>query len=333
MINNSGHVYPTWAATRILKLSLVCALAGAASGTAVAQIYPDKPVRLVLPGAPGSGADTVTRLLAEGLSARWKQPVLVEHKPGANGVIAARSVLSSPSDGYTFLVGLVSYTVIPFLQKDVPFDLMRDFRPVSLLATSPVALGISSTMRATSMPELLSECRASAVPCSIGYGEGLTQLSGVLLAQQTGLTLTQVPYKGTAPMIVDLAGGHVQIAFTTPAGWAAQVASGKARVLAIAGSQVSSILPKVPTAAQAGLKDLSIESWFGLLAPAQVSDAMVRKVQADIHAVLSQPELRAKLVALDIYPVGSTSLEFGNLLQKELKKWQEVTRKAGIQPE
>lgn len=316
----------------MLRLALLIA-AFCTAGSAAAQAYPDKPVRLILPGAPGSGADQLTRMLADGLSTKWNQRVLVENKPGANGVLAASSLLTAPSDGYTFLISLVTYTVIPYLQKNIPFDLVRDFRPVSLLATSPVAIGVSSSMRSTTLQELLAECRTSSAPCSIGYGEGLTQLAGVLLAQQSGLKLTQVPYKGTAPMIVDLAGGHVQIAFTTPAGWAAQAAAGKARVLAITGPQRSTILPNVPSAADAGMKDLNIETWFGLMASAKTPDSIVRKVQADIHAVLSNSETKTRLAALDLYVVGSSPEEFGNLLQRELRRWQEVARIAGIQPQ
>ncbi|MCC6474566.1 MAG: tripartite tricarboxylate transporter substrate binding protein [Burkholderiales bacterium] len=316
-----------WAVT----LAGACLLISTA--TVLAQGWPGKPVRFVVPFAPGGGNDILARVVGERLGAALGQPVVVDNRPGAGGNIGAELVARSAPDGYTQLVAAHATLVInPHMYARVPFDPVKDFAPVGLMGALPVVLAVHADVPAASVRELIA--LAKARPGGLAYasaGSGTPHhLAAEMFKSQTGTSMVHVPFKGGAPAAAELLSGRVQVMFAPINNIAPYLKSGKLRVLAAAGERRVQMLPDVPTIAEAGLPGYAVENWIGLAAPAGTSQEIIRRLNAEIGNALAQGEVRQKLNALGIEPVTATPAQMAATIVSELARWGSVIRNAGI---
>jgi tripartite-type tricarboxylate transporter receptor subunit TctC len=306
------------------------------AGTALAQNYPTKPVRLVVPFGPGA-PDSVGRLLAAGLQDQLHQPFVVENKPGANGIIGTQTVTSAAPDGYTLLVTSTSIVVNPSMQKTLPYDLSKDIAPITNIATGEaLILGVNTSVPAKNVQELIALSKQPGSRLSYGSpGVGNTlHLASELFKARTGMVMEHVPYKGAGPAIAALIGGEIQVMIMTPPLSLPHIRSGKIRPLAYTHSRRASFLPDVPTMKEAGVNGMEIDGgWYGLFAPAGTPPAIVEKLQAATRAAVNDPKLRERFEALALTPVGNAPAEFRKFFFEQIKAYAEMVRVAGIQPE
>ena len=307
-------------------------LIGAATLT-TAQTWPSKPVRIVIQFPPGGSTDVVARILAQTLSTSLGQPVLVDNRPGADGVIAADHVIRSDADGHTFfLASNTPMMQVPLLKKNPPYDPVKSFTPVSLVGRYVYVLVVHPAVPAKDVGELLAHARA--YPGKLGYGSysGVTQLMHNRL-KSAGADMTLVPYKGEAPTIVDILGNHVQLAFATPISTLAHIKEGKLRALAVLLPKRSTLLPAVPTAVEAGLPPFNAGTWAVLLGPARLPPEIAQRMNKELNAAMQRPDVREKIEKLGFDLAGSTPDEVAAFLQEQLQAWGRAFREAGMQPE
>jgi len=297
-----------------------------------AQDYPTRPVRIVVPFAPGGPNDIIVRLVAQKLTETWSQPFVVENRPGAGGNIGTDFVAKAAPDGYTLLsVGPGSLIINPLIGK-VPYDTARDFAPVTLMARAPNALVAHPSLPAGSVKELIELARSQ--PGRVNYGSGgngsTPHLAGAMFAAMAGVALTHVPYKGTAPATADLIGGQVQIAFLGIPSVLPHVKSGKLRVLAVTGKRRSPELPGVPTVDEAGVPGYELSPWYGLLAPAGTPRAVVVRLGDEVSRVVRASEMKEKLAVQGAEVTGGSPEEFAALIQADTSTWSRVVKDARI---
>ncbi len=306
----------------------------AATG-AFAQPYPARPVRLIVPTTPGGSVDTLARTIAPRLSERWSQQVVVDNRSGAGGTIAAEFTARSAPDGYTLMIGTVAGLATNVsLQQKLPYDPVKDFAPVTLVATQNLVLTVHPSVPAKSVRELVKFARSrpgQLTFASAGNGTG-SHLSGELFKQLAGVDLLHIPYKGVAPALVDVISGQVSISFPSILTSLPQVRSGRLRALAVSGAQRSAALPELPTMMEAGVKDYESATWYGIVAPAATPPEIVSKLNAEIAAILKQPDTRERIARDGADPVGNTPEQFRAFMKSEIEKWRKVIRAAGIQP-
>jgi len=309
------------------------AAATAAAPYAAAQSYPTRPVRMVLPYPPGGGTDTISRLVAQKLSERWGQQVVVDNRPGANGIIGTELVARAKPDGYTVGVVIATQAINPALYPKLPYDTVKDFVPVTLMAQYPYILTVHSSVPAKSTSEFvaLAKQRPGAMSyASSGNGSG-PHLAFEFFKSKAGIDLVHVPYKGAGPANRELISGQVQAFFNNFLAARAHIESGRIRVLGVSSATRSQAMPDMPTIAESGVPGFDVTSWYSVIAPAGTPAAVVNKIQTDIAAVLRLPEVAARLSNDGAEPVGSSSAEFGRFLQAEIRKWSEVVKNAGIE--
>ena len=297
-----------------------------------AQDYPTRPVRIVVPFAPGGPNDIIVRLVAQKLTETWSQPFVVENRPGAGGNIGTDFVAKAAPDGYTLLsVGPGSLIINPLIGK-VPYDTARDFAPVTLMARAPNALVAHPSLPAGSVKELIELARSQ--PGRVNYGSGgngsTPHLAGAMFAAMAGVALTHVPYKGTAPATADLIGGQVQIAFLGIPSVLPHVKSGKLRVLAVTGKRRSPELPGVPTVDEAGVPGYELSPWYGLLAPAGTPRAVVVRLGDEVSRVVRASEMKEKLAVQGAEVTGGSPEEFAALIRADTSTWSRVVKDARI---
>ena len=300
-----------------------------------AQDYPSRPVRIVVPFAPGGPNDIIVRLVAQKLTETWGQPFVVENRPGAGGNIGTDFVAKAAPDGYTLLsVGPGSLIINPLIGK-VPYDTARDFAPVTLMARAPNALVAHPSLPAGSVKELIELARSQRGRINYGSGgNGSTpHLAGALFAAKAGIALTHVPYKGTAPATADLIGGQVQIAFLGIPTVLPHVKSGKLHVLAVTGKHRSPELPGVPTVDEAGVPGYELSPWYGLLAPAGTPREVVVRLGEEVSRVVRAPEMKEKLAVQGAEVAGGSPEEFAALIRADTSTWSRVAKDAGIRIE
>ena len=306
-------------------------LAAAFSAGAFAQSFPSRPVRMVVPFAAGGAVDTVARALGQKLGESWKQPVLVDNRPGAGGNIAADTVARAPADGYTLLITTQGFAISPGLYKKLPFDATRDFTPVTQLTSSFLVLVCSPTLPAQSIRELIA--LAKAKPGAINYGSTGTgappHLLGELLKSDAGIDMLHVPYKGDAPLTQALLAGEVQVAFMPLAGVLPHIRSGRLRALGVSGKRRSAEMPDVPTFAEAGLP-FEFTGWLAIFAPAGVPRELAMRLQREIAKAIVAQDLLERWPAWGYEPVGSTPEEFAARLSSDMAMYAKVIRDAGI---
>ena len=301
-----------------------------------AQDYPLRPVRLIVPFPPGGGNDIVARAVAQELGKSLGQQFVVDNRAGAGGAIGAELAARSPADGYTlFLGGVGSHVVNPSLHAKLPYDPIRDYAPVTLIASAPSVLVVTPSLQAASLSELTA--LAKAHPGKLNYasnGNGSSaQLAAVLYESMAGVHMVHVPYKGVAQALVELMSGEVQVMFGTLVAILPHIKAGRLRALAVTGRNRSALLPEVPTLAEAGLPGYEAGSWYGILAPSGTPAAVVTRLNAEINSAIRQPEVRERLAAEGAEVVGGAPEEFAFHIRGELERMKKLVRTAGLRIE
>jgi tripartite-type tricarboxylate transporter receptor subunit TctC len=314
--------------------------AGAAAATcgasARAAAWPTRPVTLVVPFPAGGPTDIVGRIVAEGLSARLGQQVVVDNRAGAAGAIGAAAVARAAPDGHTLGVATVStHGTIPALAAKPPYDPMRDFTAVSMLATSPMSLSVHPSLPVRTVAEFVAHVREH--PGRLAYGNagagGIGDLGMLWFLQQVGGSMVSVPYKGSAPMLTDLAGGQVQAAFDNFPSSLAQMRAGRIRGLALTGRARSPALPELPTFAEAGHPAFDVQAWYGLVAPPQVPAPIVERLADEIGRLVGDASIAARLADAGAVPSPNRPAEHARQIRDEVERWQQVARTAGLKPQ
>ncbi|WP_342241191.1 Bug family tripartite tricarboxylate transporter substrate binding protein [Inquilinus sp. OTU3971] len=302
-----------------------------ASAQDAAAGYPAKPVTIIVPFAAGGNTDLFGRLLADEMSKTFGQTFIVENKPGAGGAIGAELLAKAQPDGYTLGMATVStHAINPWVYKDLAYDPVKDFAPVSLAATLPNLLVVNPSFPAKSVPELIALLKAEPEGhsyASSGFGTSI-HLAAAAFEQQIGARMTHVPYKGSAQALSDVVAGHVEMIFDNIPTAVEQAKAGAVRPLAVTGLQRAAVLPDVPTMAEF-LPGFDITSWQGLLAPAGTPPAIVEKLSAEAQRIMRLPEIRAKVEALGAQPIGSTAEEFAAYIKAETAKYKPIVEASG----
>jgi len=316
-----------------LSLAAVAA-ATLLSGVAAAQPYPSRPVRIVVGFQAGGGTDIAARVIAQKLADALGVTFIVDNRPGAAGNIGADIVAKANADGYTILMAN-STIAIPSLSVKLPFNVKKDFAPVSNIALGPSVLLVNPSLPVTDLKGLVA--LAKAKPRTLIYGSGglgnVTHLAMELLVSMTGIEMTHIPYKGAAPSVVGLLSGEVQLLFAGIPGVLAQISAGKVRALGVSISQRSPALPNVPTIAEAGLPGYYAASWYGLMVPAGTPNSTIDILAKQIGTIMRVPEVKEKMLAQGFEPVGDTPAQFGKFISEEILRWEQVVKRAGIKPE
>lgn len=302
---------------------------------ALAQAYPAKPVRIIVPFPPGGPADVLGRMFADKLQGMWGQPVLVDNRAGAAGNVGSEATAKAAPDGYTILLAASSHVTNAGLYAKLPYDPIRDFTPISQVAYYSLVLVTHPSLPVASLGELIAFAKAN--PGRISWasaGSGTpTHLTAELFGIVTGIKFLHVPYKGAAPATTDLLGGQVQAMFNNPVSALPHVRSGQLRGLATTGAQRSPAAPDIPTVAELGFAGFEAGTWYALLGPAGMPREIAAKVSADANAVLKMAEVRAKLAAQGVEPVGTTPEQLLAIMNADLEKWTRVIRSANIKPD
>jgi len=320
--------------TRRLAFALAIALGTAAlAPAAFAQTFPARPVTLVVPFPPGGGTDTGGRAIAEQLSRRWGQPVIVENKGGAAGQIGADYVAKARPDGYTLLLGNIGTQAInPSLYAKLPYDADKAFAPVSLIAELPLAMMVNPAVPARTAADFIA--LAKAQPGRLSYSSsgagGAPHLAAEMFKDQTGIFIVHVPYRGGGPAIADLLAGHVQLSFMTALEASGHIKAGKLRALAVTGDKRLPALPDVPTLGESSLPGFNAISWIGLLAPSGTPQDIVDKISADVRAVLADEPVKARFAALGGVPRATSPQEFGKLIAADKARYAQIIRSRKI---
>jgi tripartite-type tricarboxylate transporter receptor subunit TctC len=314
--------------TRLLPFIVAMAFSVAAGAQ-----FPSKPVRIIVPYTPGGGTDIISRLIAAKMAERWGQQVLVENRPGANGVIGTEVMVRSPADGHTLAVVVGAHVVNAVLQSKMPFDPIGDTAAVSLVATSPWVVGIWPGVPAQNLRELIAYAKANPGKLRFGSSESSSRLAGEQFKQVAGVDLVHVPYKGGAQIVQDMLGGHVEVGFTSVLTFLAHHKSGKLRILAVGGKNRAGAMPDVPTAAEAGLAGYETYVWYGMYAPKGTPRDIVSRIQQEIARIVREPESGERLAAVGADAVASTPDEFAAFTRSEYEKFARLVKLAGIQPE
>lgn len=293
--------------------------------------YPNRPIRLVVPYATGAGTDIGVRIISPKLADALGQQVVVDNRPGAGGIIGAELAAKALPDGYTLVIGSISYTILPSVHKKLPYDFVRDFAPVSMLVAYPFLLVVNSSLPAKSVKELVA--LAKARPGQINYasaGNGtVSYLSAEYFKSLTGVSLVHVPYKGVATAIIGIFAGEASVGIYSVSATFPHIKAGRLRALAATGEKRSASVPDLPTVAEAGVPGYDVSTWFGVLAPAGTPKSIIAKLHGELTRIVQLPEIKERLAANDFEPVGSTPDEFGAFIRKEMVKWAKVVKASG----
>ena len=303
-----------------------------AVGTAAQAAWPEKPVRLLVGFAPG-GSDIGGRIVAQKLSEMWGQPVVVDNRPGAAGNIAADAVAKAPPDGYTMLLFVNSYTINTSVYKGLQWDAVRDFAPVGRYTLSPMIVVVNPKFPAKSLKEMTDYAKANPGKLFFGSaGSGTApHLVGELYAMKTGVEMTHVPYKGSAPSVTGLVGGEVQLSFAASSSVAAFVKDGRLRPLAVTTAKRDPQFPDLPTVEQAGIPGFDADIWYAFVMPAKTPPAIVKKASDDLKAVLADPDVQAKLRQNGLEPAYLGPDETAALIKRDVTRWKEVADRIKLQ--
>ena len=316
---------------RIIAIAIGACLVASAAGALAQQPFPSRPLRLIVPLAPGGTTDILARTMSQGLAATLGQPVVIENRSGAGGTVGSDVVAKSPADGYTMLiVSTDTYTTNAVAYKALPFDPRKDLRAISLLAASPSILTVHPSVPARSVKELVALSKAR--PNELNYGSGGT--AGVLrmemLKLQTGMNITNVPYKGSGPALIDEIAGHLHAGFFNLVATLPQVQAGKLRGLVVTGSKRSGPLPNVPCTKELGIKGFDENIGYIMLVPGATPAAVVARLNADINKVLNSPEVKNRLAAEGSEVVGGTSEQANATVQQQIDQWVDLVKRTGI---
>ena len=317
--------------------ALCTAVTALASAPATAQTrsdYPNRPVRVIVPQAAGSGADVTARIVAQKLSEAWGQQFIVDNRPGANGIIGLEAAAKSKPDGYTLVIGVPSsLTMNPYVYKTLPYDTQRDFAPITQTSTNTFGLVVNPALPVKTVKDLVTLAKARPGEMIFGsFGIGnQTHLAGELFALQTGIKMLHVPYKGETPAVVDLLSGQVALMFSPMLGVVPHIKAGKLKLMATCGTRRAVAFPDVPSMTELGYKTVEITGWIGLLAPAGTPRDIIDRLQKETASRLLAPETRDSMIKQGAEPVGSTPEQFAAFIKSETAKWSQVIRAAGLE--
>ena len=311
----------------------LAAMASLSAGTSFAQQYPAKPIRLIVPFAPGGPADIQARLIGPKLTQAWGQPVIVENRPGGNTIIATELTARADPDGHLVQIISAGFAINVSLYAKLPYDSVRDFTPVTQLTSGPAIVVVHPSLPARSVKELVALARAR--PGQLTYGSaGLpSQLAVELFKVMTGTDMVHVPYKGAAPAMVDLIAGHVQVSFPTISGGLPHAQAGRLRALATTGAKRSLATPDLPTMIEAGVPGYVAVNWFGTVVPAKTPAAVVARLSQEIARVLRLPEVGERLLSQGMEPMSNAPEEFAAYIKSEMTKWAKVVKASGAKAE
>jgi tripartite-type tricarboxylate transporter receptor subunit TctC len=303
------------------------------AGTIAARAeYPDKPVKIVVPVAAGGGVDVMARLLAHHLGERLRQQFVVENRPGAAGVIGSKMVLASPADGLTLLYTPSSLSLSVVVNKTAPYDLVKDFTPIVNVAISPYALVVNPSVPAHSLKELIAYAKAN--PGKLSYGSAgigsASHLAAELFKSKAGIDMVHVPNKGMNPALIDLMGGQVQVLFASVPGLTSEK-SERVRPIAMAELKRSGLLPELPTMDESGLPGFAVSNWAGLLGPAGIDAAIVKKLHDEVIAILATPEMKDRIKTLGYDLIAATPEDFAKQLREDIERWGPVARASSVE--
>lgn len=310
-------------------------IAAAIALPASAQNYPARPVRVIVPVATGGGTDFLTRAVCRELSERMGRQFVVDNRAGAGGAIGGETVAKATPDGYTLIMGYTaSHGINPALQK-LPYDPVRDFTPISQVASATNMLVVHPSVPVKSVKDLIAHAKAK--PGRLRYASAGTgtapHMSGELFDLMAGTKMIHVPYKGAGPALIDVLAGHVELTFTSLPAGLPHVKAGKVRPIAVTGLKRATLMPDLPTVAESGLKGFDTDQWYGLLGPAKLPQAIATKLHTETAAALKDDDLRKQIINQGFEIVASTPDQFRAHIQNEVKKWAELVKKAGIKAE
>jgi tripartite-type tricarboxylate transporter receptor subunit TctC len=316
-------------------LGLIAGCAIGIGSQALAQDYPTRPIRFVVPYPPGGGTDIIARIVQPKLSEALGQPIVIENRGGAGGAVGTEAAARSTPDGYTFLFTLSSHTINPLLYK-LNYDIERDFVPVSMIVSVPQLIAAHPDAPARTLKEMVAAAKARPgflAFASVGNGTP-SHIAGELLKLKAGIDMVHIPYKGGGPAVTDTVAGQVPFLFVTAPAALSQVRAGRLRALAVTTQKRSAAAPEIPTVAEAlGMPDYEVDSWYAMFAPAKTPPAIVARMQKEAARAVRLPEARQKLLEQGADAVGGTSEELDRVVKGELKRWAEVIRNAGIKLE
>lgn len=321
---------------RALHMAVAVLLAAACAGVAPAHAqYPDRPVRMIVGFVPGGFTDVLARNIAQGLQERLGKPIVVENRPGASGSIGADVVAKANPDGYTLLMGHVnSNAIAPALYPRLPYDVIKDFTPIIRVASTPMLLTVNAAVPAHDVKSFIELAKSGRRLTFASSGNGSVQhLAAELFMLATGVSMTHVPYKGSAQAIVDLVSGQVDLNFESPPNVLPHLRGGKVRALAITSPERSPTLPDVPTLAEAGVSGAEISQWFGVLGPANLPKDIVAKLNAEIGAILQSPEVVERIRSQDGKILGGSAQEFATFIKEDTLRWAKLIKDANVRLE
>lgn len=318
----------------VLLLAAAITLTGATAAAYTAQpmtagSYPNRPLRYVVGGTVGGGADSLARAIAQKLGEQWGQQVIVDNRPGGGGIVASEIVAKSPPDGYTLLMAFTSHVTNPSLYPTLTYDAVRDFAPITMVATIPNILVVHPALAADSVPALVALAKKKGLSfASTGSGAS-THLAGVLFGHMTGVKLLHVPYKGAGPAITSVLSAETDMMFATMVSILPQVKSSKLRGLAVTGSRRSAAAPELPTISETGVKDYEANAWFATFSAAATPVSLVQRLNGEIVKIIASAEVRSRLAAQGAEPLTSTPAELARYTRAEMLRWQRVIRESG----
>jgi tripartite-type tricarboxylate transporter receptor subunit TctC len=318
---------------RALYGPLIVALTLLFSGEVLGQVYPTRPIRLVVPSSAGAGVtDIMARLLGRHLSARIGQQIVIDNRPGASGILGSEVVSRAAPDGYTLLIANVSLVVNPFLYPKMPYDPLTDFMPVTMVNSAPLLLVVHPSIAARSVTELITYAKLH--PGQLNYGSGglgsTPYLAAELFKSLSGIDVLHVPYKGGAPALSDLVGGQLSFMIENMPGTMPYVMAGTLRAIAITSPQRSPLAPELPTVIEAGVPGYEMSGWNGIFAVKGTPPEIVERLHSEVAKILRSPEVRRELTALGAEPVGDTPDEFGAFLKADMARWGKIIQEKGI---
>ena len=316
-----------------IAFTLVACWAGAAAHS---QEYPNKPIRFMVGFPPGGSTDLAARLIAPRLAERLRQPVIIDNRSGAGGNLAVEAIAKSAPDGYTIGFGVSgSLTINVTLQPNLPYDSVRDLTPITMAVNNPLILVSSTSFPARDVRELAALARSKPDPIAFGSGGNGTamHLAGELLKQTAGINIVHVPYKGTNPAVNDLVGGQIPLAIVDVASALKFIKAGRIHALGVTGAKRAEMAADIPTISESGAPGFYVQSWFGVIAPARLPEDIVRRLNADLRAVLEAHDLRERFLATGLEPAPTSPEEFGNIIKSEIARWAKVIKDAGIRME
>jgi tripartite-type tricarboxylate transporter receptor subunit TctC len=308
----------------------------APSSKASGPVYPTKPIRLLVPNAPGGSNSFVARIVGDRITASWGQPVLIDNRPGGHNVVSAEALLRSNPDGHTILFVTASHAINPWLFHDDPYEFLRDFAPVGSLTVTQYILAVNAAnVPATNLREFiaLAKSKPGELNAAGSNTGGIQQIALELFDSLAGVKLNYVPYKGGGPGMTDLVGGHVQLAFNNAITFSPHLKSGKLRALAIGGQSRSPVLPDVPTFTESGVTGFDVNNWFGIVAPGRTPKPIVQKLSDEIARILTAPDVREKLLSQGAEPIVTNPQQFAAFYKAEHAKFGRIIKSAGIKLE